>query len=291
MCGISGLISAGLSEEERRAAVQRMNSSQAHRGPDAEGLWMTGEVCIGHRRLSIIDLSAASNQPLFSPDNRYAIVYNGELYNYRELKLELQRAVQGADQQPYFFKTASDTEVVLAAFIRWGPSCVNRFNGMFAFAVYDNVKSCLTLARDRMGVKPLYYSYGERGLVFASELRALLSSGFSDFQLDEQKIAEYAMYQTVHAPATIVKGIRMLLPGHYAEFSGGKASTTCYYDVNDIQAIQDVPVYEAVCSKVNELLTLAVQRRLVSDVPFGAFLTYHSGPFCQEELIQAQWWD
>src|SRR5687768_10495642 len=127
MCGISGLISGSLTDAERQGAVQRMNAAQAHRGPDNDGVWLSGSLCLGHRRLSIIDLSAAGNQPFFSSDNRFVIVYNGELYNYRELKLELQRVAQGSGEAPHIFRTASDTEVVLAAFMRWGPSCVRKF--------------------------------------------------------------------------------------------------------------------------------------------------------------------
>jgi asparagine synthase (glutamine-hydrolysing) len=273
MCGISGLISANLTDAERQAAVQRMNAAQSHRGPDNEGVWLGGSTCLGHRRLSIIDLSAAGNQPFFSPDNRYVIVYNGELYNYRELKLELQRVVQGSGEKPYLFKTSSDTEVVLAAYIRWGAACARKFQGMFAFAVYDSEKGGLTIVRDRFGVKPLYYYYGDEGIAFASELRAILKSGIRKFTINREALAEYAMYQTVHAPATMVKGIRMLMPGHYAEFADGKAALTQYYNLS---AIQPGPVkddYKRTCERVKELLAHSVQKRLVADVPFGAFLS------------------
>src|SRR3954470_14208219 len=123
MCGINGFISDQLPSEERKAVVKRMNSTLAHRGPDSEGSWSADNVSLGHRRLSIIDLSAECNQPFFSADNRYVLVYNGELYNYRELKLELQRSAKGSSEKPYFFRTSSDTEVVLAAFTRWGAKC------------------------------------------------------------------------------------------------------------------------------------------------------------------------
>src|SRR5688572_15030840 len=133
MCGINGLISLSLPVNKREEIVARMNNDLAHRGPDSDGVWSGGNVTLGHRRLSIIDLSEACNQPFFSDDGRYILVYNGELYNFRELKLELQRAEFGKEGHPYFFKTQSDTEVILAAYIRWGKKCLERFNGMYAF--------------------------------------------------------------------------------------------------------------------------------------------------------------
>ena len=137
MCGINGFISNKFSVTERETVVRGMNTCLSHRGPDNEGIWSEAEVTFGQRRLSIIDLSEEGNQPFFSSDKKYVIVYNGELYNYKELKLELQRSSQGSAELPYFFSTASDTEVVLAAYLRWGKSCLDYFNGMFAFAIYN----------------------------------------------------------------------------------------------------------------------------------------------------------
>src|SRR3954463_3470243 len=134
MCGINGFVPAQFLSEQTTAVVKKMNATLSHRGPDNDGLWNDAAVCLGHRRLSIIDLSPESNQPFFSTDQRYVIIYNGELYNYKELKLELQRSLQGSSDLPYFFKTGSDTEVILAAFIRWGNKCLDYFNGMYAFA-------------------------------------------------------------------------------------------------------------------------------------------------------------
>lgn len=272
MCGINGFISGSYTEQQRSTVVRKMNQTLAHRGPDNDGIWNGKDLCLGHRRLSIIDLSAESNQPFFSGDGRYVVVYNGELYNYRELKLELQRSAQGSGQSLYFFKTASDTEVVLAAFIRWGIRCLDYFNGMYAFAIYDQQTDKLWIARDRGGVKPLYYYYGDEGLIFSSELRPILHSGIRSFSLNKEAVAEYAMYQTVFAPNTIVKGIRMLLPGHYIEYESGKAHITQYHSFNKIRKTEGLS-YEQTCAKVNELLTWSVQQRLVSDVPFGAFLS------------------
>ncbi|PBQ32133.1 asparagine synthase (glutamine-hydrolyzing) [Sphingobacteriaceae bacterium] len=273
MCGINGFISDRFSNEEKLPIVRKMNATLSHRGPDNEGSWQSDNICLGHRRLSIIDLSPEGNQPFFSADKRYVIVYNGELYNYKELKLDLQRSVHGSNTAPYFFQTSSDTEVILAAFIRWGIKCLDYFNGMYAFAIYDNQEKKLTIARDRIGVKPLYYYYGDEGLMFSSEMRPIIHSGIKAFKLNKDVLAEYAMYQTVFAPNTIVKGIKMLLPGHLMEYENGKATVTKYYNLNKIDNTSRDLSYKDICKNVHDLLGQSVQRRLVADVPFGAFLS------------------
>ena len=239
----------------------------------AAGVWSAEEISLGHRRLSIIDLSPESNQPFVSSDGRYVIVYNGELYNYRELKLELQGAAKGSKHQAYIFRTGSDTEVVLAAFVRYGYKCLEYFNGMYAFAIYDTEQKKLFIARDRMGVKPLYYSYGEEGLMFSSELRSILHSGFKTFKLNREVLPEYTLYQTVFAPNTIIKGIRFLEAGHYMVVTAEGAEMVQYYNLNHVLKEKGDLPYSEICQKVRNLLTHSVQRRLVSDVPFGAFLS------------------
>lgn len=273
MCGINGLISTGHAAEKREEIVRRMNQCLSHRGPDNDGVWSADDLTFGHRRLSIIDLSTDGNQPFFSADKRYAIVYNGELYNYKELRLELQRSAMGSSELPYFFTTNTDTEVVLAAFIRWGMSCLERFNGMYAFAIYDRESKKTIAVRDRLGVKPFYYSYSDAGFIFSSEVRPILRSGFRKFKINTAVIGEYAMYQTVHAPATIVKEIKVLLPGHYLELENGNAVITKYYDLTRIAPRAKEDSYEEACGRVSDLLGASVQRRLVADVPFGAFLS------------------
>jgi asparagine synthase (glutamine-hydrolysing) len=201
------------------------------------------------------------------------IVYNGELYNYRELKLQLQRAEHGSQRQPYIFKTESDTEVVLAAYMRWGKKCLEYFNGMYAFAVYDKEDKSLFIARDRIGVKPLYYYSGEEGFIFSSEVHGILHSGIRKFSLNTAVIGEYLMYQTVFAPSTIVKDIHMLMPGHFAEVKNEKITITKYYSINQVRPNPDFSSYQEICYKVHELLAQSVQRRMIADVPFGAFLS------------------
>ncbi|MDX2171829.1 MAG: asparagine synthase (glutamine-hydrolyzing) [Bacteroidota bacterium] len=273
MCGLNGFISASFSKEQKSNIVQKMNLRLAHRGPDNDSLWSDNLASFGHRRLSIIDLSSESNQPFVSNDKRYVIVYNGELYNYKDLKLELQRTAQGSTTTPYFFNTNSDTEVVLAAFIRWGSQCLHFFNGMYAFAIFDTQTKKLFVARDRVGVKPLYYYYGDEGFLFSSEVRPIIHSGIKQFTINKEVLAEYALYQTVLAPNTIVKGIKMLMPGHYIEYEDEKATITQYYNINAISNLSKELNYTQICHKVNELLTHSVQQRLIADVPFGAFLS------------------
>jgi asparagine synthase (glutamine-hydrolysing) len=273
MCGINGIVTSRFSFQQKEEMMRRMNTAIVHRGPNHTGIAHHEQVSLGHTRLSIIDLSEESNQPFYSHDKQHVIVFNGEVYNYRELKLELQRVSQGSSNQPYFFKTASDTEVVLAAYLRWGAACVNYLQGMFAFAILNTHTKHLFIARDRMGVKPLYYHYSDNGLVFSSELRAILQSGITRFSLNKDVLEEYIQYQTINAPNTIVKGIRVLMPGHSMQVEGDKVNTTCYWKLEDFVKQTTELSYEATCSKINELLTYSVQKRLMSDVPFGAFLS------------------
>ncbi|HQQ93063.1 MAG TPA: asparagine synthase (glutamine-hydrolyzing) [Bacteroidia bacterium] len=273
MCGINGIISSTGHAEKNAALIRKMNARLAHRGPDNEGVWTTDTVGLGHRRLSIIDLSPESNQPMRSNDGRYVIVYNGELYNYKELKLELQRSEKGSTSEPYLFQTASDTEVVLAAFIRYGAKCLDLFNGMFAFAIYDTASQSTFIARDRMGVKPLYYYYGDDTFLFSSEIRPIIHSGIKKFHLNREVLTEYCMYQTVNAPNTIVKGVRFLEAGHYLTLRQDKLEITRYYTLPvNVKTGGERP-YSEICRRVYELLAHSVQRRMVSDVPFGAFLS------------------
>lgn len=273
MCGIAGFTVAADDSKNYPAVISAMVDCLKHRGPDAKNTWNNKTIFLGHARLSIIDLSEASNQPMHSSDSRYVIVYNGELYNYKDLKLELQRVAHGTGNLPYFFRTNSDTEVVLAAYQRWGVECLNKFNGMYAFALYDTVENVLFIARDRAGIKPLYYYYNNDQLVFASEIRSVLSSGFVDRKLNRDAIHEYFLYQTVHAPNTIIKDVKMLMPGHYMLLKNGDLHLKKYWDLNNFTTSSNELDYQQTCAKTKELLFQAVERRLVADVPFGAFLS------------------
>ncbi len=266
MCGINGIFGTG----ERNSfvnSVSLMNKCLAHRGPDDEGLFDEENIAFGHRRLSIIDLSKLGHQPMFSTDNNLVIVYNGELYNYTEIKKQL---------VDYPFKTNSDTEVILASYAKWGKDCLQHFNGMFAFAIWDKTAKKLFIARDRLGIKPLYYHADEKNkvLTFSSELRAILGSGNVKRKLDENSLVDYLRYQTVYAPNTIVENVKMLLPGHYlfADLNGIEIKK--YWDLNEKydNKVADQS-YSEICKHTRRLLLNAVERRLISDVPFGAFLS------------------
>jgi len=266
MCGIAGIF--GLEGLDAPAiVVGRMNDALAHRGPDAAGVWLGGSAALGHRRLSIIDLSAAGNQPFHSSDGRYTTVYNGEIYNYRELRKELE---QGGS----VFRTASDTEVLIEAYARWGAECLGRLHGMFALALYDAREDELFLARDRMGVKPLYIHRDGKRMVFASEVRALLASGLVPRQVDPDALIDHLRYQTVHAPATLVKGVRMLGAGHWIRIRQGEVLEERWYDLAGAARRDAAEMSVATIHReVRDRLSRAVQKRLVADVPFGAFLS------------------
>lgn len=273
MCGINGIL--GVSDVAiAKKKIIAMNNAMKHRGPDDEGFYIDEEIALGHRRLSIIDLSSAGHQPMKSFDGRYQIVYNGELYNYKELKFELQRVVSGSNQQAYLFKTNTDTEVIIASYARWGKDCIKHFNGMFALAIWDNQTKELFVARDRLGIKPLYYCLTEGVFAFASEIRSLLSSELVPRKLDENSLIDYLRYQTVHAPNTIIKGIKMLMPGYYIKANNQLVTVHSYWNIAEtVSDASKGKSYPEVCKDVNNLLTQAVERRLIADVPFGAFLS------------------
>jgi asparagine synthase (glutamine-hydrolysing) len=210
MCGITGIVGAAVAP----GTVQRMTAAIAHRGPDSDGYFKDGPVHLGHRRLSIIDTSERGRQPMVDDTGRYTLVHNGEIYNYEAIKAQLD----------YPWRTGTDTEVILAAYQQWGPACLERFAGMFAFAIWDRVAERLFIARDRLGIKPLYLYEGGGRLLFGSEIRALLASGLIDARVDRAGLQSYFMYQTVYGDGTMVEGVRMLPPGHYAIWERGGTS-------------------------------------------------------------------
>ncbi len=273
MCGITGIVGNTINSDVYQTAIQKMTNAIDHRGPNSQGLWNDEHCLFGHRRLSIIDLSEAGNQPFISQDGRYILIYNGELYNYKDLKFELQRAEHGSTNIPYIFKTNTDTEVILASYLRWGNNCMKRFNGMFAFAIWDTVQQKLLIARDRLGVKPLYYQYKNNILVFASEIRALIYSGIIDKKINQSSVAEYIQYATVHAPNTMLQDVNVLMPGNFLELHQNNLTFSQYWNISDYATSKHDLSYKETCEKVNELLTASVERRLIADVPFGAFLS------------------
>ncbi len=267
MCGIAGLL--GGSAEGAVGRVQRMTDALAHRGPDAQGVWNHDRVTLGHRRLSIIDTTAAGDQPFRSADGRHVLVFNGEIYNYRALRAMLQQ------QRPdLVFRTQSDTEVLLEAYRTWGLDCLDRLEGMFAFALCDRDTQEVVIVRDRFGIKPVYLFQQGEELLFASELRALLASGSVPRRMDRIALTDYLRYQTVHAPATLVEGVRMLMPGHVLRWRSGVVEEQAWW--SSLRAVDRAAGEHdkaTVHREVRERLGRAVEKRLVSDVPFGAFLS------------------
>lgn len=264
MCGINGIFGIE-SIADPESVVEKMNDALAHRGPDAAGIYRNDQLVLGHRRLSVIDPHPEGNQPFFSPEKDLALVFNGEIYNYRELKKEL---------TDYTFRTNSDTEVILAAWRKWGRDCVAHLDGMFAFALWDTRKGELFIARDRMGVKPLYYYRTDNALLFSSEIRALLASGYVGKAIDRDALVDYLRYQTVHAPKTIVKGVFMLMPGHFMVIQDHDMVVHEYWNAaSHVSHQSEGKSYREVKDDVRHLLDESVKKRLVSDVPFGAFLS------------------
>jgi asparagine synthase (glutamine-hydrolysing) len=262
MCGIAGIF--GLENvPDAKVLTEKMLLKMQHRGPDAGGVWCGTNTVLGHRRLSIIDLSDHANQPFHSNDGRYSIVFNGEIYNYQSIKNQL--------KEDYNFKTDSDTEVILAAFSKWGIKCLQWFNGMFAFALWDVQEEKLWIARDRMGIKPLYYTVHDQAVIFASEIRSILETGFVERKLSKTALVEYLRYQTVHAPNTLIKDIKLLEPATYLELSNTEIKEQAYWKPWQKTHFDQDPI--KIQKNIREKLTAAVDRRLVADVPLGAFLS------------------
>lgn len=263
MCGIAGILNF-LSSPVDPSLITKMTDRMAHRGPDASNFFMDEKISLGHRRLSIIDLSEAANQPFFDYTGRYVIVFNGEMYNYNEVKSLL---------PDYPYKTTSDTEVLLAAFIKWGPECIQHFKGMFTFAIWDRTLCELTLMRDRLGVKPLYIYHNSDVFVFASELRGILASGLIQPKLNREALTGYFGFQSVGYPYSPIEGISQLEAGSYLRVKDGKTQKKVYWSLEQKAVRDSITDKEFIHRKIRSLLRTSVERRLVSDVPVGAFLS------------------
>lgn len=267
MCGIVGLIN--LLECVNPGLVREAANLLYKRGPDDTGIWAETNVGLGHRRLAILDLTPAGHQPMASPDGRYMIVFNGEIYNFMELRHQL-----GASDSNW--RSDSDTEVVLAAYAKWGVDCVKHFHGMFAFSIWDRRDKVLFAARDRMGVKPFYYHHSPNCLVFASRPRALWSLN-RDFSsgIDEQALRFYLESGYVPAPYSIHRDIRKLPPAHYLLFGDKGLRIERYWDFRDITPEQswEKRGEEDLLDELDDIVSRVVRSRMISDVPLGAFLS------------------
>jgi asparagine synthase (glutamine-hydrolysing) len=267
MCGIAGLISP-----QPENQIGAMLKSIEHRGFDDEGVFVSDKfgkdelkTCLGHRRLSIIDTSSAGHQPFFSADKRYTLTYNGEIYNYLEIKAELQA-------KGYKFHTDSDTEVLINAFQEWQLDCLPKLNGMFAFAVWDELEKSLTLVRDRSGIKPLYYTKIGEKLVFASEIKAILASKLIRAELDYKGLHQFLTFLwTVHEK-TLFKGIYQLPPAHFLVWKNGEIRTKEWWDL-DFSREEKGKSEDFWREQVLETLDKSVEMEMIADVPLGAFLS------------------
>jgi asparagine synthase (glutamine-hydrolysing) len=264
MCGIAGFFRTE-APDANEGTLRRMGEAILHRGPDAGGEYLDDYVGLAHRRLSIIDLSPQGNQPMFSADGRLVIVFNGEIYNFLELRKQL-------EQEGVVFCTKTDTEVILALYRKLGTACLTQLNGMFAFALWDTVEKTLFIARDRIGKKPLYYSHtgGDR-LAFASEIKSLLQLPGMRREIEPTAIPDFLSYQYIPEPKTIYKNIYKLPPAHFMVLkAGGEPHVTEYWDINFTQQERSFAGAE---EELLQLLQDATSSRMVADVPLGAFLS------------------
>ena len=262
MCGICGFINSDRRQPAREADLRRMCDSIVHRGPDEDGYFVFENVALGMRRLSIIDLSTGK-QPISNEDKSIWIVFNGEIYNFPQLRQEL-------EAKGHKFRTRTDTETIVHAYEEWGIECPNRLNGMFAFAIWDDNKKQLFIARDRVGIKPLYYYADNKRLVFGSELKAILQLPEVPRQIDKRALDLFLTYEYVPAPHSILEGIRKLPAGHILLARDGRVEVQQYWDLHFSENGKEP---EQTRTDLLELLQDAVKMRLISDVPLGAFLS------------------
>ncbi len=265
MCGITGVFAFNLIGKFNMIHVTAATMALEKRGPDFQDIHLDEFVALGHRRLSIIDTSSIAHQPMWDETRRYCIIFNGEIFNYRELRKEL-------ESQGIQFISQSDTEVLLNLFIRYGADCLPKLNGFFAFCIYDKREQTFFLARDRYGIKPLLYLFDEDKFLFASEMKSILEYGI-DKELDYTSLHTYLQLNYIPAPDTIFTHVKKLMPGHYLNVGRRKIESHCYYSIPVDKNYETLVSYDEAKEKLKTLLEDSVQRRLVADVPLGAFLS------------------
>lgn len=268
MCGICGFISK---DEITIDTLKEMNDTMKHRGPDDSGEKIIKEerynIGFAQRRLSILDLSSAGHQPMFSDDKEVIIVFNGEIYNFLEIKEEL---------KDYQFKSECDTEVILAAYLKWGIKCIEKFNGMFSIAIYDRLKKVLYLVRDRIGKKPLYYWYKDNNIVFASELKPIMKYPSFEKNINKKIIKKYLFHGYIGGKDTIFENVYKVKAGTYIEFKDNKITENVYWDLikeYKKQTVLKEKKYEEYKKELKDLIINSVKLRMISDVPLGTFLS------------------
>src|ERR1044071_3940567 len=259
MCGITGIYAFNLVGKLHKVNVTAATMCLQKRGPDFQDIHLEEWVALGHRRLSIIDTRSVANQPMWDESKRYCIIFNGEIFNYKELKQDL--------DTPFF--SDSDTEVLLKLFIKEGPACLNKLNGFFAFCIYDKQEQTMFIARDRYGIKPLLYQFDDDKFVFGSEMKSILAYGVEK-NIDYSSLYLYLQLNYIPGPDSIFTSVKKLQPGHYIKVSRGKHEISKWYSIPyQPQQIS----YDDAKQKLKSLLEESVKRRLVADVPLGAFLS------------------
>jgi asparagine synthase (glutamine-hydrolysing) len=269
MCGICGILNLD-GEPVAPRVVRAMADAVAHRGPDGEGSYTDGALGLGHRRLAIIDRTPAAEQPMATPDGRFVLTYNGEVYNFQELRREL-------EARGWQFRSRGDTEVVLYALAEWGPDALNRFNGLFALALWDRRERTLLLARDRYGIKPMYWARLGDAVVFGSEVKALLAHPSMRARMDERALLEYFTFQNLFTRRTLFAGVELLPPGTFLRLRGGDPvpEPTVYWDFDFREPGPDEGRVDEreYLEELDRLFRQAVNRQLVADVPVGSYLS------------------
>ena len=267
MCGITGIFNLN-GAPVSSVILRRMTDAIAHRGPDGEGFYTDSFIGLGHRRLAIIDLSPAGHQPMMTSDGNYVLIFNGEVYNFQELRLEL-------EAKGHHFNSRTDSEVVLHAYAEWGEKALDRFNGMFAFAIWDHTRQELFLARDRFGIKPLYYGLFGNTFLFGSEVKAMLQHPHCNAALDKEALLEYFTFQNIFTDRSLFAGVRLLPAGTYLRVPLGTTQIGNYtrywdYHFSEPENVRDEREY---IEELDRLLQQAVIRQLISDVDVGAYLS------------------
>src|SRR3989338_7419869 len=258
MCGICGV--CGLDD---RNLIKKMAEVIKHRGPDDEGFYIDKDIMLGHKRLSIIDIKTG-HQPIFNEDKSIVIVYNGEVYNFKELRQELEK-------NGHRFYTNTDTEVIVHAYEEYGDNCPSYFNGMFAFAIWDSNKKKLLISRDRLGIKPVYYTKIRDIFLFASEIKSILQYNDVKREIDYGALDEYLTFRHSLAPKTLFKNIFKLLPGHNLVYEDGSISIESYWDIKKIELYGNTE--EFYIKTFRNQLEESVKKRLISDVPLGVYIS------------------
>ena len=272
MCGIAGIYRQYIevatshhSDSIIEDVIHRMTSTLSYRGPDSSGIYVDEKIALGHRRLKILDLTDTGSQPMMLETNGFRITYNGEIYNYLELKKELQK-------KGHIFRGRSDTEVILHVYKEWGIDGLKRLEGIFAFAIWDPIKETLILFRDRLGIKPLYYAKSSYGFVFGSEIKTLLQADGIDCSLDEQSFSEYLWFGNTYEDRTFYRGIKSLLPGHYFEINKKSQALKKWWKIEKWTKSLNFSK-ESATSELREAIDESVGRQLNADVPVGIFLS------------------